>query len=109
MHTPLAFFRFHRENYSFKKKETRIFELQKWSHDMRDDPIIGKQKGLKIMNKLLMYQKAIDDLERRDFKAAWACVKSLNFSILQLRLLVKIIVPKVLFQQVNKLVSKQWS
>ena len=109
VHTPLAFFRFHGENSSIKQKETRIFELQKWCYDMRDDPIIGKQKGLKIMNKLLMYQKAIDDLERRDFKAAWACVKSINFSILQLRLLMKIIVPEVLFHQVNKLLSNQWS
>ena len=90
-------------------KDKRIIELQKWCYDVRDDPIIGKQKGLKIMGKLLFYQKAIVYLERKDFKAAWACVKSLNFSILQLRLLVKIIVPEVLFQQLNKLVSKQWS
>ena len=104
--TPLAFFRRHADNNSFILKDKRIYELQNWCKEVKHDSIIGEKKGLKLMEVMLVYQEASFHLEKRDYKATWKCAKELNFSILQLRLLLKIIVPDILLHKTKYFLSK---
>jgi len=104
--TPLAYFRHHENNNSFILKDKRLTELQRWCKEAKNDSIIGPKKGLIFMVKLLSYQEAAIHIERKNYKAAWGVAKRLKFSIYQLRLLLKIIVPDTLFYKAKYYYAK---
>jgi len=104
--TPLAFFRHHENNNSFVLKDKRIKELQKWCKEAKYDSITGTKKGLIFLENMLVYQEAALHIERKDYIAAWTTAKRLNYYTYQLRLLLKIIVPDILFYKVKYYTAK---
>jgi len=103
---PLAFFRHHDNNNSFILKDKRIAELREWCDIVKYDNFIGKKNGLKYLRKMLDYQEATIHLERCDYNAAWKCAKKLNLSTLQIRLLMKLFIPDLLYYRTKLLLSK---
>ncbi|SVE44505.1 uncharacterized protein METZ01_LOCUS497359, partial [marine metagenome] len=87
-------------------------ELENWNELMQLDPIISKQKGFIHFLRKIEYRKAYIYYEKRNFQLFYHSVRRLEISMLLLKLVFKIIIPKPFskyiksMSQYNKLMQR---
>ena len=71
---------------------------------MKYEPIFGNQKGFKEFHKKIEYCKAIVNLKTRNYQQVLKSMNHLGFSILQFKIILKMILPESIIQQLNSIV-----
>jgi glycosyltransferase involved in cell wall biosynthesis len=103
--TPIAFSRFHGKNESFLKEEKFVHELEIWRDAMKCESLFGNQKGFKEFIKTIEYFKASLYLKTRNYQQVLKSMIYLGFSILQFKIILKIILPEAIFLQLKSIVK----
>ena len=103
---PIAYYRFHSNNESKHKIELNLNELEMWRDKMKNDPIFSHLKEFKTFIKMVEYRKAIYFLDNKKYMNVFKCLIILKFSIHQLKLLFKILIPKSILVYI-KLISNK--
>lgn len=103
--TPIAFFRFHGENELFLNEDILVKEMENWHDSMKYESIFVNRKGFNELLKRIEYLKANKNLKNRNYKQVLKCMKNLGFSIFQLKIVLKIIFPGIILQQLKFIVN----
>ena len=99
--TPIAFFRFHGKNELFLNEDKLVQEMENWHDSMKNDPIFVYRKGFKEYSNKIEYLKANLNLKTGNYQQVIKCMNRLGFSILQFKIILKIIFPGIILQQLK--------
>mgnify|MGYP001400800113 CR=1 FL=1 len=102
--TPIAFFRFHGKNELFLNQNKLVQELENWHDSMKYEPIFVNRKGFKAFLKKVEYCKASLNLKTRNYQQVFKSMSHLGFSIMQLKIILKLIFPISILQKLNAIV-----
>ena len=101
---PIAFFRFHGKNELFSNEEKLVQELEAWRDCMKFEPNFANRKGFKNFIQHIEYLKLNTNLKTRNYQQVLKCINNLGFSKIQLKIIIKIIIPQTVIQHLKFLI-----